>query len=110
VSAERAGTVVEVIDKLAKSDRTKKKAVELRELLNKNIKGAFNKVVTEGYIKVEAKKKKNRAGKKPDGAQTKDKVGVGGGPGADLEKHDEALESADTALIFLKGREASKLN
>lgn len=56
VSAQRAGKVVEAIDKLAKK-KHKKKADELREILNKNIEKAHKLAVEWGELPAPAAKK-----------------------------------------------------
>ena len=111
VSAERAGAVVEVIDKLAKSERNKKKVEELHDLLRKNIKGAYNKAVADGHIKVEAKKvgksaKSKGASKKNGGEQT---PGAVGNIPVIIQGYDEAYEALINAENFLGDKLSEKM-
>jgi ParB-like chromosome segregation protein Spo0J len=103
-SAERAGAVAEVIDKLAANERTKKKADELRVLLNKNINAAYTRAVNDNHIKKATKAKK-----------ASKKVGVGVAPSAGdspvvIEGYDDAFHALCDAETFITGRASTKMS
>ena len=137
VSAERAGKVVEVIDKLVKKKHTKK-ADDIREALRNNIAKALKLAEELGELPAPATKKTKgskapSASAKPNVAQATPAPAIAqedtsqpipiptplevtpsprsAGEASDQTDgtHYKALEAADAAVTFLRSRESTKL-